>query len=140
MEDKDSEENIAFLRYRIETEKLPLEMEALRTSIESNNATVELANETKKHFTDSKKSSNISLRVSAAVSIVTLLILAVQTFSNQVTELERPIDLNQEQLEMLIKSQKQNNNLLITHLDSLKKEIKILRDTLYKVKEQIKKK
>ena len=122
MEEIDKDE-LAFLRYRQETEKFPVEMEALRTSIASNKATTELAESTKTHFEESKKHSNNALKVSVGVSILTLIILFVQTCSVQKTILEKPIELNKEKLKEMLNSDAQNNNILLKEIDSSESKI-----------------
>lgn len=130
-EDKeDKEDNLAFLQYLRETEKFPIEMEALRTTITSNKSTVNLADESIKHFSVSRKNNNIALIVSISVSFITLIILTVQTLSTTRTQLDEPLELNQKQLQEIIKSQETNNSQLIQRLDSLNSEVKTVSKNL----------
>lgn len=127
---EDKEDNLAFLQYLRETEKFPIEMEALRTTITSNKSTVNLADESIKHFSVSRKNNNIALIVSISVSFITLIILTVQTLSTTKTQLNEPLELNQKQLQEIIKSQETNNSLLIQRLDSLNSEVKTVSKNL----------
>ncbi len=105
-------------------------MEALRTAIESNRSTVALAEESIDHFSKSRKNNNIALLVSVSLSVITLIILAVQTISTSKIELEKPLELNKIQLEQVITAHKENAQFLRKKIDSIKSELHTLRNTL----------
>lgn len=119
----DLEDNLAFQRYMLETQKFPIEMEALKSTIESNKSTVELAESTNQHFEASRKSNNNALYVSVGVGILTLIVLLVQTYSTQKTQLESPIELNDNQLKQVINFESLKNHLMFEQIDSLESKI-----------------
>lgn len=129
-EQKNREENFEFLRYLQEVQKFPLEMEALKTSIESNRSTVQLANESISHFKESRSDSRATLWATLGVSIFTLIILIVQTFSTNQTEITEPVKFNSEQINQILKVQEKNNLILSSQIDSMKSELKKMNEAL----------
>lgn len=127
---KNREENFEFLRYLQEVQKFPLEMEALKTSIESNRSTVQLADESISHFKESRSDSRATLWATLGVSVLTLLILIVQTFSTNQTEIANPNKFNSEQINQILKVQEKNNVILSSQIDSMKSELKKLNEAL----------
>ena len=101
-------------------------MEALRTSIEANKSNVQLANKSIENFKNSKADNRIALFTTLGVSLLTLTILILQTFSISKTQITKPIQLNPSQVEQLLKTQAFNNEKLILQLDSLKKELQTI--------------
>ncbi len=122
--ESDREENVDFLRYVQETQKFPLEMESLKTSIESNRSTVRLAEESISHFAETRSDSRATLWATLGVSVLTLIILIVQTFSNNQTEIVKPIELKSEQVQQILEAQEKNNIILTSQIDSMKFELK----------------
>lgn len=142
-----NQENVDFLRYLQEVEKFPLEMESLRTSIQSNKSTVRLADESISHFAESKSDNRITLLTTLGVSVFTLLILLVQTFSTNQTKLTEPIKIDSEQLQQifnseekeindLISTQERNNLILSSQIDSLKSELQKLNKAIVPIKKE----
>lgn len=127
---KNREENFEFLRYLQEVQKFPLEMEALKTSIESNRSTVQLANESISHFKESRSDSRATLLATLGVSIFTLVILIVQTFSTNQTEITEPVKFNSGQINQILKVQEKNNLILSSQIDSMKSELKKMNEAL----------
>lgn len=80
---KAEQDNLDFLRFVNETQKFPLEMEALRTSIKSNESTVKLAYESIGHFNNTRSDNKTTLFATLGVSVVTLIVLIVQTLSTK---------------------------------------------------------
>lgn len=135
-EQKNREENFEFLRYLQEVEKFPLEMEALKTSIESNRSTVQLADESISHFKESRSDSRAALLTTLGVSILTLIILIVQTFATNETEISKPVKFNSEQMRQILKAQEKNNLILSSQIDSIKLELKKSNEILVKNKKK----
>lgn len=102
----------------------------LKTSIDSNIANTQLARETLTHFKDSKKDNRIALFSTLFISVVTCIILIVQTVSVQKTELTQPIELKSEELKQLLQQTTSNNLLLTQQLDSLRLELQKLTKTI----------
>jgi hypothetical protein len=127
---KNREENFEFLRYLQEVQKFPLEMEALKTSIESNRSTVQLADESISHFKESRSDSRAALFTTLGVSVFTLVILIVQTFSTNQTEITKPVKFNSEQIHQILKGQEKNSLILSSQIDSMKLELKKLNEAL----------
>ena len=129
-ENQNSQENFEFLRYLQEVQKFPLEMEALQTSIESNRSTVRLADESITNFKETRTYTKTALWATLGVSVLTLIILIVQTFSDSKTEIKHPIKLNQKQVDQILRSQEKNSVILSSQIDSLKSELNKLNKTL----------
>jgi hypothetical protein len=129
-----NQNSIEFARYLREVEKFPFEMEALQTSIESNKSTVKLAEESISHFKDSRIDNKKTLLATLGISILTLIILIVQTCSTNKTEIVGQIELKPEQVEYIIKSQQKNSFILNTRVDSLESEIGNLNNKLIQLK------
>lgn len=129
-ENQNNQENFEFLRYLQEVQKFPLEMEALQTSIESNRSTVRLADESITNFNEMRSYTKTTLWATLGVSILTLIILIVQTFSDNKTEIKHPIKLNEKQVEQLLSSKEKNIVILSSQIDSLRSEINKLNKTL----------
>lgn len=129
-ENQNSQENFEFLRYLQEVQKFPLEIEALQTSIDSNRSTVRLADESIANFKETRTQTKTALWATLGVSLLTLIILIVQTFSDSKTEIKNPIKLNQEQVDQILRLQEKNSFILSSQIDSLKSELNKLNKTL----------
>lgn len=139
--EENNEGNIEFLRYLQEVEKHPFEVEALKTSIESNKSSVRLAKESISHFESTRTDNKRTLRATLGVSILTVIILIVQTLSTNKMILEKPIELESKQVQelikaqennnlILIKAQERNNHILSSLIDSLNAELQKLTKTI----------
>lgn len=147
--EENKQENIEFLRYLQEVEKFPHEIESLKTSIEANKSTVRLAEESISHFNTTRTDNIRTLLATLGVSILTLVILIVQTFSSNKTKLTNPIELESGQVQQIIKTQEEKNLILVkaleknnlvlsSQVDSLKSELRKLNKTLNSINKKIK--